>query len=56
MKKVFLLLSLVTSLLTLQASAQATDSIVVPATIVPSKFKVDAGFDILNNFIWRGIP
>jgi len=51
MKKKVLFPALFALLFSLSAFAQSSDS-----TETKSNFVVDAGIDILNNFIWRGVP
>ncbi|MDQ4140338.1 MAG: hypothetical protein M3142_07410, partial [Bacteroidota bacterium] len=58
MKKTILLTILLSALFTASVSAKGTDSLLVETDTITtkSKFMVDAGIDVLNNFIWRGIP
>ncbi|WP_026462685.1 hypothetical protein [Adhaeribacter aquaticus] len=51
MKKTLLLLLLLALCLSFKSFAQHIDSVAAKP-----KFTVDAGVDILNNFLWRGIP
>ncbi|HEY6142419.1 MAG TPA: hypothetical protein VIV55_03185 [Flavobacterium sp.] len=51
MKKNYLFAILLAVLFSTNIQAQATDS-----TAVAKKFSVDVGMDILNCYIWRGVP
>lgn len=51
MKKLLLFIILAVLLTGNASIAQTTDSLATE-----SKFKVDVGMDVLNNFIWRGVP
>lgn len=51
-----LIIILLVNLLSVAVYAQTTDAQPTDSTTTKSKFMADAGVDILNNFIWRGVP